>query len=204
MENEKKNAFEAYNLIAGWFFENRYRGLMEKKYLDSLIDLVGPKARVLDLGCGTGMPIMQYLLTRGLQVTGVDASVRMLEIAMKHLPEADFLEADMRTLSLHRKFDAVIAWHSFFHLPPGDQPLMFDVFRSHLNQGGILVFTSGTTYGEAWGMNGGVPLYHGSLDTDQYEALLDAHDFRILQYAEDDPACGHATIWMAQLRSSEE
>jgi len=30
MENEKKNAFEAYNVIADWFFENRYQGVMEK------------------------------------------------------------------------------------------------------------------------------------------------------------------------------
>lgn len=199
MENEKKNSFEAYNIIADWFSEHRSQGLMEKTYLDTLIDLTGKGAHVLDLGCGTGMPIMHYLLTRGMQVTGVDASHRMLDIAKNNLPSGNFVQADMRHLSIDQKFDAIIAWHSFFHLPPEDQPPMFDVFSSHLKSGGILLFTSGTEYGEAWSLNGGSNLFLGSLDTQQYRSLLEAHHFRILQYKEDDPDCGHANVWMAQL-----
>ena len=199
MENEKKNVFEAYNVIASWFAENRYQGLMEKPYLDSLIDIIGEGASVLDLGCGTGEPIMKYLLKRKLRVTGVDASYRMLDIAKANFPSADFLQADMRQLSLSRQFDAVIAWHSFFHLSPEDQLSMFTIFKNHLKSGGVLLFTSGVEYGETWGMNGGVNLYLGSLDKEQYRALLEANNFRILQYSEDDPECGNATVWMAQL-----
>lgn len=51
MENEKKNAFEAYNIIADWYAANRYQGIMEKAWLDSLINLTGKGAKVLDLGC---------------------------------------------------------------------------------------------------------------------------------------------------------
>ncbi|GAA0525085.1 class I SAM-dependent methyltransferase [Chitinophaga japonensis] len=199
MENEKNNAFKAYNVIADWFSENRYQGVMEQAYLDSLVEITGKGADVLDLGCGTGAPIMRYLLSKGMQVTGVDASYRMLDIAKKNLPSADFVQADMRRLSLSRKFDAIIAWHSLFHLPPEDQPPMFQVFKSHLNSKGVLLFTSGTAYGETWVMNGGINLFHGSLDTHQYQSLLEAHGFRILLYREGDPACGNANVWMAQL-----
>jgi cyclopropane fatty-acyl-phospholipid synthase-like methyltransferase len=196
MQNEKKNAFEAYNIIADWFSENRYQGLLEKVYLDKLIDIVGKGARVLDLGCGTGMPMMNYLLSQGMHVTGVDASYRMLDIARNNLPSADFVQADMRQVSLNRKFDAIIAWHSFFHLPSEDQPSMFNIFKSHLNTGGVLLFTSGKEHGEVWGMNGGTNLFHASLDTSQYQSLLKAHNFRILEYKHDDQ---EATVWMAQL-----
>lgn len=199
MENEKKNAFETYNIIASWYSENRYQGLMEKRYLDSLIGMIGKGASVLDLGCGTGMPIMHYLLNQGMQVTGVDASYSMLDIARSNHPSADFVQADMRELSLNRKFDAIIAWNSFFHLPGEDQPSMFTVFKNHLNNQGVLLFTSGTEHGEAWGEQGGMNLFHGSLSTDQYKSLLDTHHFRILEYQEDDPECGNATVWMAQL-----
>jgi 2-polyprenyl-3-methyl-5-hydroxy-6-metoxy-1,4-benzoquinol methylase len=199
MENKKKNAFETYNIIAGWFSENRYQGLMEKAYLDRLIDITGKGANVLDIGCGTGMPVMSYLISQGMHVTGVDASYRMLDIAKTNLPFAEFVQADMRELSLNRKFDAVIAWHSFFHLPSEDQPPMFHVFKSHLNTNGVLLFTSGKEHGEAWGMNGGANLFHASLDTDQYRSLLEAHCFRVLEYKDDDPECGNATVWMAQL-----
>lgn len=159
MDNRKKKVFETYNVIAGWFAENRPKVLKEKSYLDKLIDITGKDASVLDLGCGTGMPMMGYLLDQGLQVTGVDASYRMLEIARKNLPSAAFIQADMRELSLNRTFDAIIAWHSFFHLPAADQPAMFNVFRDHLNKNGVLLFTSGNEYGEAWGENGGENLY---------------------------------------------
>lgn len=199
MENDKKNAFEAYNVIADWFSENRYQGLMEKAYLGSLIEIIGKGASVLDLGCGTGMPIMNYLLNQGMQVMGVDASYRILDIAKRNFPSSDFVQADMRQLSLSRKFDAIIAWHSFFHLPPEDQPSMFQIFKSHLNSNGVLLFTSGKEYGDTWVMNRGTNLFHGSLNTHQYRSLLEAHGFRILQYREDDPDCGNANVWMAQL-----
>ncbi|GEP89097.1 Methyltransferase domain-containing protein [Chitinophaga terrae (ex Kim and Jung 2007)] len=199
MQSDKKKVFEAYNMIAGWFEENRGKSLIEKKYLDRLINTTRRNATVLDLGCGTGMPVMDYLLKQGLQVTGVDASSRMLEIARHNLPRADLRLADMRQLSLNQQFDALIAWHSFFHLPPEDQPSMFLIFKMHLKNKGLLLFTSGKEHGEAWGMNGGVNLYHGSLDKREYKALLEANDFRVLQYTEDDPECGNATVWLAQL-----
>jgi cyclopropane fatty-acyl-phospholipid synthase-like methyltransferase len=199
MENKKRNVFEAYNDIAEWFSENRYQGLTEKAYLDRLIEIIGKGASVLDLGCGTGMPMMNYLLLQGMNVTGIDGSHRMLNIARKNLPSAHFLQMDMRQLSLNRKFDAIIAWNSFFHLSPDDQPPMFDIFKKHLNAHGVLLFTSGKKHGEVWGMNGGINLFHGSLDTHQYQLLLDSHNFQVLQYKEDDPACGNATVWMAQL-----
>jgi cyclopropane fatty-acyl-phospholipid synthase-like methyltransferase len=198
MENNKKNAFEAYNIIADWYLENRYQGLLEKAYLDKLIAITGKGARVLDLGCGTGIPVMGYLLSQGMQVTGVDGSYRMLDIAKNNFPSADFVQADMRELSLTRQYDAIIAWDSFFHLPAEDQPSMFPVFRNHLNPGGVLLFTSGTEHGEAWGMNGGENLFHGSLDTAEYRSLLETHGFRILEYKENDPECGNATVWMVQ------
>ena len=199
MTNEKKDVYKSYDIIAQWFAENRYQGLMEKSYLDSLLRITGDNAEILDLGCGTGIPVMKYLLSKGIQVAGVDASYRMLEIAKNNFPSEDFILADMRQLSLDRKFDAVIAWHSFFHLRPEDQPGMFGIFRAHLKPGGVLLFTSGKEYGEAWGMNGGVNLCHGSLDAGEYRLLLETNGFRVLQYKEDDPECGNATVWMAQL-----
>ncbi|HEX5554878.1 MAG TPA: class I SAM-dependent methyltransferase [Chitinophagaceae bacterium] len=199
MEDQRKDAIETYNIIADWFSANRDQGLMEKPYLDRLMAITGKGASVLDLGCGTGMPMMGYLSGQGMHITGVDASDRMLEIAQHNLPSVDFIKADMRTLSLDRKFDTIIAWHSFFHLPSEDQPAMFDIFKNHLNRNGILLFTSGKEHGEAWGINGGENLFHASLDTAHYQSLLEAHHFRILIYNQDDPACGQATVWMAQL-----
>lgn len=195
---EYKNVFRVYDRIAYWFSKNRNVGLFEKNYLDSLIDLLPNEATILDLGCGTGRPILDYLLSRNLKVTGVDASYAMLEIAKSNFPSSEFILQDMRLLNLSKKFDAIIAWHSFFHLPAADQPAMFKLFEEHLNFNGILLFTSGSEPGETWGMNGGENLFHASLDQKEYERLLIKHKFKVLKHVVKDPYCGYATIWMAQ------
>lgn len=123
----------------------------------------------------------------------------MLQLARRHFPHGDFLQADMRELALGRKFNAVIAWNSFFHLPAEDQPAMFDVFRAHLNPRGVLLFTSGSEHGETWSENGGELLFHASLATADYRSLLERNGFRVLMYKEDDAQCGGATVWMASL-----
>jgi len=195
---ERKDVYKVYDKIADWFFENRYTGLLEKKYLDKLLSSVPANATILDLGCGTGKPIMEYLLEKNLKVTGIDASSKMLEIARRNFPQETFIEQDMRLLDLNKKFDAIIAWDSFFHLPPADQPQMFARFKKYLNLGGILIFTSGTQHGEAWGLNGGENLFHGSLDTTEYQLLLNKHNFKTISHTVEDPECCGATVWVAK------
>lgn len=195
---ERINVYKVYNKIAKWFSENRYTGLLEKEYLDSVMDKIGAKGSVLDLGCGTGTPILRYLLSRGLDVTGVDASSEMLDIAKANFPSTAFILKDMRQLALNTQFDAIIAWHSFFHLPASDQPAMFGIFAKHLNPGGILLFTSGPQHGEAWGMNGGENLFHASLAPEEYRDILHKHGFKVLKHVVDDPNCGADTVWMAE------
>lgn len=195
MENaEKKNVYKVYNKIAAWFSENRYTGLIEKSYLDEMIALLPREATILDVGCGTGNPILKYLISKNLHVTGVDASSEMLKIATADFPATAFILQDMRQLHLNRKFDAIIAWHSLFHLPASDQPGMFERFEQHLNLNGILVFTSGTTHGEAWGMNGGENLFHASLDSQAYESLLNKHHFQVLKHNENNKE----GVWIAK------
>jgi len=46
------------------------------------------RAHVLDLGCGTGMPISQVLIDRGLVVYGVDASASMIAAFLARFPDS--------------------------------------------------------------------------------------------------------------------
>ncbi|GGE61106.1 methyltransferase family protein [Pedobacter psychrotolerans] len=198
---ERKNVYKVYDQIADWYSKNRSHAIGEKNYLDEPMTFLPSEAEVLDLGCGNGKPMMEYLLQSGLKVTGVDASDKMLELARENFPEENFILEDMRKLKLGRKFNAIIAWHSFFHLPTADQPDMFSVFADHLHDRGILLFTSGTENGEAWGFIGGEDLYHASLDTSSYEALLLGNNFKVLKHQINDQSCGGANVWMAQYNS---
>lgn len=203
MDIQEKDLARAYDAIAAWFDGTRTRMLIERPYLDLLCAALRPGAAVLDLGCGTGEPILRFLVERGFAVTGVDASAAMVAIARRRFPAVPLLVGDMRGLALAQAFDAVIAWHSLFHLPHDDQRAMFAAFTRMLHPGGILVFTSGSAHGEAWSDNGGAMLYHASLDPGEYRSLLEAHGFTVIRHAVDDAACGGATVWIAQYRSGE-
>ena len=62
------------------------------------------------------------------------------------------------------------------------------------------MFTSGPRDGEAMGTYRGKPLYHASLDPDEYRALLDEHGFHVVSHVLEDPSIGGHTIWPARLR----
>ena len=105
----------------------------------------------------------------------------------------------MRLLELPRKFDGILAWDSFFHLTPDDQRRMFDVFARHAAPWSVLMFNTGPAYGERMGSYRGDPLYHASLDPDEYRALLGSIGFQLVAHSSEDwQTGGGRTIWLAR------
>ena len=153
---------------------------------------------VLDIGCGSGDPMARYLITGGMEVTGIDSSPSLTAICEDKFPAHEWITADMRVLDLGRAFDGILVWHSLIHLTPDDQRKVFPILGRHARPGTVLMFTSGHSHGESIGQWHGEPLYHGSLDPDAYRTLLVDNGFALIQMWFNDPACGHATVWLAQ------
>jgi cyclopropane fatty-acyl-phospholipid synthase-like methyltransferase len=143
MENKYDNIIDLYQLHAIDWDRERARSLFEKSWLDRMLTLLPPKRSILDLGCGSGEPIARYFRDRGCDVTGVDSSSSFIAMCRGRFPGQDWLAADMRTLSLSRRFDGILAWDSFFHLCQDDQRRMFPIFRRHAAPRAALMFTSG-------------------------------------------------------------
>ncbi|MEH2000617.1 MAG: class I SAM-dependent methyltransferase [Nostoc sp.] len=79
------------------------------EFIDKLILKNIPEgAHIFDLGCGTGQ-IAQRLLKRGYQVTGLDSSEAMLNVASENAPDAKFILDDARFFKLPPTFHAVIS-----------------------------------------------------------------------------------------------
>ncbi|MCY3766585.1 MAG: class I SAM-dependent methyltransferase [Gemmatimonadetes bacterium] len=102
--------FDAYDPIAVVY--NRHWGYFADR-IYAVLDRLGlrdhpPGCAVLDLCCGTGQ-LAAVLSEKGYDVTGVDGSEGMIEIARKNAPGVEFLVQDARQLSLDRRFSAVFS-----------------------------------------------------------------------------------------------
>jgi SAM-dependent methyltransferase len=174
--------------------------LSERAWIERFADMLRRGATVLDIGCGSGEPIARCLAGRGHPITGVDGSPEMIALFRANLPGETVEVADMRCLKLDRRYGGLIAWDSFFHLAPHDQRMMFPIFRDHCEPEAALLFTSGPAFGEAIGTLEGKPLYHASLDPDEYRLLLDRNGFDVVAHVAEAPDCGGHTVWMARQR----
>jgi SAM-dependent methyltransferase len=183
-----------------WDADRRGAGWNDRVWIDRFIGLLPAGAAILDLGCGGGQPVAAAMVANGFAVTGVDSSPSMISLCRARLPDQQWLHADMRSLSLGRQFDGVLAWDSFFHLKPADQRAMFPIFGAHAVRGGILMFNAGPRHGEAIGSYRGDPLYHASLDPTEYERLLHATGFELVEHSVNDPASGGRILWIARRR----
>lgn len=200
MPSDAGRVIEIYQRHAAAWSRDRGHKLREKGWLDRFLALLADDPGVVDIGCGTGVPIAQYLVEHRCRVTGVDASSAMIAMCRDRFPQHQWHVADMRTLALDHRFDGILAWDSFFHLTQADQRRMFPIFKNHAAQGAALMFTSGPSAGEQIGTYQGEPLYHASLDGTEYRALLHDNEFDVIAHAVEDAACGDHTIWLARLR----
>ncbi|RSN37950.1 SAM-dependent methyltransferase [Amycolatopsis sp. WAC 01416] len=94
---------------------------------------------VADVGCGPGH-VTAHLASLGLEVTGVDLSPKMIEVARRQHPELRFFVGSMTALDLpDGELGGLVAWWSIFHLPPEVLPAVFAEFRRVLAPGGRLL-----------------------------------------------------------------
>ncbi|MFA5958850.1 class I SAM-dependent methyltransferase [Hyphomicrobium sp.] len=189
-----------YDRHAKTWNRERSRSLFEAPWLNRFLELVPPGGAILDIGCGSGEPIAGFFIRAGYRLHGIDSSPAMIALCKSHFPNDAWGVADMRTLSIGRKFNGLIAWDSFFHLRRVDQRRMFTIFRDHAASNAALMFTSGDSDGVAIGTYAGEPLYHASLAPHEYRALLDENGFDVVAHVFDDPNTGGHSIWLARLK----
>jgi cyclopropane fatty-acyl-phospholipid synthase-like methyltransferase len=151
------------------------------RWVDRLLGLLQPGSRVLDLGCGRGIPYTKRLSEQH-EVTGVDLSARQIELAQEALPEATFLCADVAKLELPAmSFDAAVSLFMLGHIPRDEQPEVLRRIAGWLRPSGLVLLTMGTS-----GTVGidpdwlGAPMYFSSWPPDENSALLRAAGFELL------------------------
>lgn len=155
------------------------------EYVSKLIALLPAKARVLELGCGAGVPTTQTLIKAGLDVTGVDISAAQIDLAREHIPEAILMHADMMKLEFdNNTFDAVMGFYSLFHIPREEQGVMIRRITHWLKPGGWFLANLGTGEGDVWMDDWmGARMFSSGLGVDGNREMLktDGEGLRIIE-----------------------
>ena len=100
-------------------------------------------SRVLDVACGTGVLIGDYLRRGVASVTAVDISPEMIRIAREKFPQENvrFVCGDAESAPLGENFDAIVVYNAFPHFPDPER-LIFRL-SGLLAEGGILTVAHG-------------------------------------------------------------
>jgi ubiquinone/menaquinone biosynthesis C-methylase UbiE len=144
-------------------------------WVAELAGLLRPGARVVDLGCGAGIPATRELVGHGLTVLGVDFSMVQLRRARRLVPAARLVQADMTTLQLSpASTDAVVAFYSLIHVPVTDQQELFPRIRRWLRPGGYFLAIVGARRWTGTAPYLGADMYWDHADTATYLHWLQA------------------------------
>ncbi|MEU2548701.1 methyltransferase domain-containing protein [Streptomyces roseolus] len=110
-----------------------------KAPIDAFADTVRGLGPVLDVGCGPGT-VTAYLAERGIDVSGVDLSPRMIENARRLHPQCRFAVASATELDLaEASLGGVLGWWSLFNLPREVLPQVLALFARALKPGGHFI-----------------------------------------------------------------
>ena len=140
------SVFDAYGKYYNLLYQDKdYPG--EVKYIADLIAEYSPDTTsCLNIGCGTGNH--DFLLAEaGFSMVGIDLSDQMIEVANQRLEETraaniEFRQGDVRTLSLNKEFDVVLALFHVISYQNSDQEVndAFKAIHDHLKPGGVFIF----------------------------------------------------------------
>jgi SAM-dependent methyltransferase len=113
-----------------------------KAAIDVFGDAVAGLGPVLDVGCGPGT-VTAYLAERGVNVSGIDLSPRMIEHARRLHPECDFSVGSSTGLDLaDSSLGGVLGWWSLFNLPRDIVPEVLASFTKALRPGGQVIIAT--------------------------------------------------------------
>ena len=171
----------AYNRIAEAYLASRERESPDVALLDDFLARLPARARVLDAGCGAGVPITRRLATRA-SVVGVDFAEVQLGLAGRHVPTGRWVCADLVDLPFaDASFDAVCSYYAVIHIPREEHAVVLAGFARVLRAQGLALLCLGAADLPAW-----TEPYHGALmywshyDTATSLSLVEAAGFDVM------------------------
>jgi len=171
-----------YNQVADEYLASRTRDSEDIHLLDDLTRSLSKNAKILDAGCGAGIPVAQ-ILSKRFKVTGVDFSITQIELAKKNVPDASFICQDMSRLDFpDDTFDAICSYYAIIHIPREEHRSLLMNFHRILKPGGLGLFCLGAEnlVDDIDENFFGTRMYWSQFDADTYLQMLKAIGFFVM------------------------
>lgn len=173
--------------------------LLFREELQDLANSLPPNARVLDAGCGAGVPVTQFLSEK-FHVTGVDISREQIALAHARVPAAEFIQGDMVALDAlcaPESFDAVTCIYALIHVPRERHTRVLENFQRVLKRSGYLLLIAGNndTQGDTDNFFG-TAMYWSHFDRATGLQMIRAAGFEIIwdKVVSDRPSGSHVLV----------
>lgn len=138
---EKRVVREGYDQVASTYLEARPRDGEDVALLSEMLKDLPNHGRVLDAGCGSGIPVARRLLEAGHDVTGLDFSSAQLDLARSNVTKCQLVQGDLTNLPfLSGSFDAVVSYYAIIHVPREEhEALLSEIQRVLRHEGRALL-----------------------------------------------------------------
>ncbi len=202
----KNDLQKIYNRFAKTYDKNRGLFDMTEVINDFYRRLSVHSGHLLDLGCGAGEPFPAFFIQNGWQVTGVDFSAKMLELARHYQPKMKTILADIREIELpHEQFEAITSIYCLFHIEHEKHEEIFRKIYRWLKPGGLALFTYATNeYTGADIFNGykdfmNEQLFYSHTTPEKLTAILESAGFKIESFQYRNIG-GETFLWVTMAR----
>jgi len=141
--NHKEIVKAGYNTMPDAYLAMRSTDSEDVQLLDELVRRLPQGAKVLDAGCGAGVPVAR-LLSQHFQVVGVDFAEKQIELARQLVPQAEFVCQDITELTFDdATFDAICSYYAIIHIPREAHEALFQQFYRLLKPSGLALLCLG-------------------------------------------------------------
>lgn len=151
-------------------------------YLEHFVSKIIPGSTVLDVGCGSGIPIDEYLLHKGFAVNGIDISEKQITLARRNISQGLYELKDMTKLQDYEYcVGGIVSFYAIFHTPRETHGELFKKFATFMPSGGALLVTmgAGENPGAAEDFHG-VPMFYSFYPPEKNAQLIEGAGFTIL------------------------
>ncbi|MDY6875749.1 MAG: class I SAM-dependent methyltransferase [Chloroflexota bacterium] len=143
MDDWKQVVRAGYNSITQEYLKLRSETSADVTLLDDLLEQLPMGARVLDAGCGAGVPVT-WVLGQRCNVIGLDLAEAQLRLARQLVQGVCLVCQDMTHLGFpDDTFDAICSYYAIIHVPRTEHRRLLLEFHRVLRPGSLMLVCMG-------------------------------------------------------------